>query len=356
MKESIINVMYASDDNFAEVLGVSIKSLICSTKSLLNIFVINQGILDINIEFLNELVKRTDHQIHFLDMPDFNKVLDCNIDISRYSMSMFSRLMVSTLLPEDIQRVIYLDCDTMVCEDLSELFKFNLNERTIGAVNDLRNIRYMKNLGIKNKGCYINSGVLLIDVEKYRRKKYMEMFLKAIKKYNGLLEFPDNDLICMLMYDDITLLPLKYNVFSIVYACKYNELKTLRHPSKMPIKEEYQEALSKPVIVHFTTCVFFINRPWNSFCNHPLTEKYQNIRSITPWGKYSLRRTQVTGKVSLEMKLIGLLPKKISEMFFGIIHAYCKPTIQYFTKKRYRKMFSENGIKELKNYEFNELS
>ena len=207
-----MNILYASDDNFAKVLGVSLYSLLISnSKDIENIFVISQNISKKNVNKLNNIASIFNKKITFLQMPNFESILGKNVDIKRYSLSMFSRIIISMILPKNIDRILYLDCDTLINNNLSDLYNYNLGDKIVGAVNDYRSFYYQKNLNITKDNCYINSGVLLIDVKKYNENNCQDKLLNYIKKYNGLLEFPDNDAICSVLQDDICLLPLKYN-------------------------------------------------------------------------------------------------------------------------------------------------
>ncbi len=258
-----INYLYASDNNFAKVLGVSLYSL-CkfNYKNINNIYIISQDISVENKKRLNKISQDFNKKINFIEMPDFNKVLGEEADIKRYSASMFSRIIIDTLLPKEVEKIIYLDCDTLVNSDLTELWRIDLKNKVMGAVNDYRSVYYQRNLGIKDNNCYINSGVLLIDVNLYRKKEYEKKLILEIKKFNGAFEFPDNDAICRVMQDDIVLLPLKYNVSSIFYMTKLEELKKIRKPNIINSDIEIENSKKNPSVIHFTTCFLMNGRPW----------------------------------------------------------------------------------------------
>ena len=325
IKEKKCNYLYAADDNFAKVLGVSIYSLCEKNKDYIDcIYIISQGISKKNKDNLNVISNQFACKIEFIEMPNFDQILEEKTDIKRYSLSMFSRILIDTLLPKDLKKIIYLDCDTMVNSELLDLWEYDLQNNTIGAVNDYRSIYYQKNLKISKSNCYINSGVLLINVELYRQRLYEKKIIQIIKQYNGIFEFPDNDAICKVMQDDMVLLPLKFNVSSVFFMTSIDELKILRKPNIIDSDDIIEESKEKPSIIHFTTCFLMDGRPWIKGCNHPLVDEYLKIYKKTPWKKEDL----LENRKGFKRSIVKIIPRKILIHLCGILHAYIKPYFQ----------------------------
>lgn len=331
-----IDYLYAADNNFAKVLGTSLYSLCMKNcDNIKKVHIISQEISDENKQKIQAISKKFNIKINFIEMPNFNKILGKQVDIKRYSASMFSRIMISSLLPNDIKKIIYLDCDTLIMKNLKELWNYDLNGKIIGAVNDYRSIYYQKNLKITSNNCYINSGVLLIDLEKYRKNEYEKKLIDIIEKYNGIFEFPDNDAICKVLQNDIQLLPLKYNVSSVFFMTTEKELKKLRRPHIVYDDATIIEAKKNPSIVHFTTCFLMKGRPWLKRCNHPLTQEYIKIYEQTPWKDEELSDEKSNLKKKIKYMIVKILPRKVLIFLSGIMHAYIKPYVQ---KRKYKKV------------------
>lgn len=332
----MVDFLYASDDNYAKVLGVSLLSLCIHNKDIINnIYVVSQNISIDNKEKLSSITNKYGIKIIFIEIDSFNKYFDKDIDIKRYSLSMFSRILADKLLPNDIKRIIYLDCDTLINDNLLDLYNINLNEKTIGAVNDYRSIYYQKNLDIKKNNCYINSGVLLIDLDKYRNNNYSKKIIDCIKKYNGIFEFPDNDAICKVLQDDIFLLPIKYNMISVFYMTNNKELKILRKPHIMDDDKIISISKKNPSIIHFTTMFLMNGRPWYLNCNHPYANRYKELYKLTPWGQEELPIFKKSFKKKIINLIIKITPRFILIRIVGLIHAYIKP---FFQSYNYRKV------------------
>ena len=116
----------------------------------------------------------------------------------RFPKEMYYRIFAAKYLPEDVDRVLYLDPDIIVNGSLNELYEIPLGEKYFAAASHNGIMMRLFNgarLGLK-RGCpYVNSGVLLINLEKLRQElKYEEVFYYIQKKKRRLL-LPDQDVI-----------------------------------------------------------------------------------------------------------------------------------------------------------------
>lgn len=335
-----MNIVYASDDNFADVLAVSLVSLLENNKNnTVNVYIISQDISDKNKERIISSAQNYQCLIEFINMPNISQIIGETVDIKRYSESMFSRILLGTLLPSEVTKAIYIDCDTLVLDSLSQLWDTDLKGKTIGAIRDSRNIRYSQNLGIKSSNYYVYSGMLVMDLEKYRKLCYQVKLVDAIKEYNGILDFPDNDIICKLLQDDIYYLPLRYNIISLFYMCKYNEISAARWPQYMYTEDEVNSAIRKPCIVHFDTFFMVNGRPWMQNCDHKMTPVYLKYREKTAWANEPLRPSSMTNKRRLIQIVRKIVPRFIFIRLIGVMHGLIRPLLQ---KKRLTRCRNES--------------
>lgn len=258
-----MHFLYACNEGFSDVLKTSVESLLeLHGHRRITVHVVGEGLSDQTCSEISAMFESSSQTVVFVPMPNYGELLGGFIDPKRFSYSAFSRLFVDDLVGHDVERVIYLDCDTIVTAPLDDLWDFELNGAVIGAVDDCRNWRYLRNLGLPSSATYINSGVLLIDVIKFREESWQKEFREGMVAYNGLLEFPDNDLICMLMQDRLAVLPPKYNMISPARFCSYRELSWLRRPHDYYDLAEIEDAVRAPSVVHYTTFFGVRGRPW----------------------------------------------------------------------------------------------
>ncbi|WP_420174900.1 glycosyltransferase family 8 protein [Luteococcus sp. OSA5] len=112
-----------------------------------------------------------------------------------YTRAVYVPLLLPKVLPKSVNRTIYLDCDTLVLGSLDELWGMDLGGRGIAAVRDryVQNISsrfgvsFWRELGICPELRYFNSGVMLVDVQLWRRESVTE-------RARVLLEHFDNDI------------------------------------------------------------------------------------------------------------------------------------------------------------------
>jgi len=120
------------------------------------------------------------------------------------------RLLISSYLPKDIQRIIYLDSDIMVTADLGELFHTDMRGHPIAAVQDagMRQI-YCEGLGLDARH-YFNAGVLLIDLTQWCEPAHRALALFAEK--GATYPCLDQDVLNIVFKDNWLELDGKWNV------------------------------------------------------------------------------------------------------------------------------------------------
>jgi len=133
--QSLISIVIASDDNYVPHLGALVASIVANTSSdrVLDLLILDGGISDSNRDLLKRLVPAKAGEVSFVPMQDeFN---DYFVHM-HFSRTTFYRLVLENLLPSR-DRIIYVDCDTIVLGDLSRLWDLDLEGKPIAAVPDL---------------------------------------------------------------------------------------------------------------------------------------------------------------------------------------------------------------------------
>jgi len=116
----------------------------------------------------------------------------------RFPKEMYYRIFAAKYLPENVDRVLYLDPDIIVNGSLNELYEMPLGENYFAAASHNGKIMRLINglrLGLKEGTPYINSGVLLINLELLRREQNYEDVFEYIKEKKKKLFLPDQDVI-----------------------------------------------------------------------------------------------------------------------------------------------------------------
>ena len=132
-----------------------------------------------------------------------------------WTRSTFFRLDIHKDLDESIKKAIYIDCDTLVMKDLSDLFSIELGDNYCGGVIDRSAddiIYWLNELGYNDLDFYINSGVLLLNLEKWRADKVSSRISKFLEEHYKELRFVDQDVINILFAKKIKKLSIDYNL------------------------------------------------------------------------------------------------------------------------------------------------
>lgn len=135
-------------------------------------------------------------------------------DYSRWSPVIFYRLIACSIFP-NIDKLLYLDSDTLVCGDLSELFNTNISNYALGAVRDMAptedannpNGKYVREFAENHlqNDVYFNSGILLMNLKNMAKNQQLLLDVKVPLKY------PDQDILNVGLHKQIKPLTLKYN-------------------------------------------------------------------------------------------------------------------------------------------------
>lgn len=320
-----MNVVYGCDERYAPILYVSISSLFNENRNLIiNVYVINENISKKSKQNIEKLISGK-HNIIWLSMINMTKEIKSKIYLDRGSKAQYARIFIDKYLSKNIHRVLYLDCDTLIMGSLSELWETNLNHKTFGACLDAFNGAYNANLGLSKDSFLINSGVMLIDLDLWRKREKETQAVKILNKYHGKIQQGDQGLLDILVQKDLKILDPRFNCVNGYFEFTYDEWIKYRKPGKSYCSI-YDEALIKsavehPSIVHFTSS-FLNNRPWIMNAKHKFLKEW--IDEI----KKSDFEITFQNKKSLLKIIFEKLPRKFAVSLFGILQAHIRPLIR----------------------------
>ena len=261
MKRDELNIIYAADDEFAKYMAVSIKSLISNTKTFCNIYIIGN---------LNPYIEENIKQMEVQDMCKItfvhyntnllNAFKDIKIN-AHLSITTYCRLLAHILLP-DISKAIYIDADSIVLRDLSELFNIDLQSYLYAGSEDFA-FQYFKNrFSIPSTGVYVNCGILLINLDELRKFDSLSQMTEFALKNSSLIQTGDQDIINGTFYDRIKIISYRYNFYYEQFAKNRKFIPTNR--------KDYEDSIKEPVIIHFVGAI----KPWHIDALQQLNHKY----------------------------------------------------------------------------------
>lgn len=319
-----MNILYQSDDNYAVYMGVSICSLLENNKNVdeINIFIIDDAISEDNKNKLQSMVLEYKRNIMFLNT---DKVLREQAIVEafeyvgmRKNTHSYLKMFLDILLPEFIDRIIYIDCDTAVTGDLQELFSCDMNGKTVGMVMDSLVIKSKCSIGFGNEDKYYNSGIILVDLNAWKKRECSKRIfnhVKNIRTYGTI----DQDVLNVELKNEILTLPIEYNLQPIHLEYSYAIYTSIfKHGCKYYSESEIIGAVKNPKIIHYLR--YIGESPWHIGNVHPGAIYFDKYLKRTPW-KNLQKKCSNRGKIlKLEKWMYLHLPKKIFLFIFYIVH------------------------------------
>ena len=171
----------------------------------------------------DDFTKQNDKYVTFIGLSNFTPLKENKANNgAAWSFISMARVYFAWLLPNE-DRVIYLDLDTMVQGDLSELWNMDLQGKEIAGVVDTHVEDEHNTPYIENPSVYINSGVMLMDLKRLRENYTTEKMDHLLHTWP--LRYPDQD--CINLTCDIMQIDCKWNSG---YATAFSEHPIISHP------------------------------------------------------------------------------------------------------------------------------
>lgn len=288
-------VVYAADENYVPYAALSMESAMRHSSRPLDFVLLATG--DVSADAVAKLEElfvhyRDQGTLRIISMGDSFKEYDRLVSHITYAACF--RLLLPDLL-RDVDRCLYIDCDTLVHGDLNELFAHSLDGFYFAGVPArgyyLKKEEHRKRLGLKSdEFAYCNSGVLLMNLEKMRADGISAQLIDALS--NGWA-CADQDALNAVCEGAIKELPLKCNAMVLYFDDRYASLKALVDPS------EFEEAEQRPVIIHYACDT----KPWNGG-GIPFSDEWHRFAGDSVagalWGLENEENTSMAGKKAID--------------------------------------------------------
>ena len=323
-----MNVMYAADDHYAELMGVSMLSLLEQNKQVEEIcfYIVVDHVSPENIAKIQSLVQQYGRKVEFFEKPNIKKLLGVELKTLRWSDSAYSRLFLKELFgdPPFIKKLLYLDCDTLILSSLQELWETDVENFLGAACLECMSNMHKKILGRKKEDNYFNSGVLLLNVDRWVKEDVQTSVIEFIRKHNGKTEYVDQGVINGVVCDRFCLVAPRYNLTSLAYDFTYEEMQIYRKPEFGYSRQAWEAAIKNPAVIHFTTSFLSI-RPWFEGSKHPYAELWREYHANSPWRDTPMRKMKNYEKHERIVKIYHAMPSWLAVRIAGFMHSYVKP-------------------------------
>jgi lipopolysaccharide biosynthesis glycosyltransferase len=283
-----LSVVYSSDNHYAQHLGVSLLSLFENNKHFdqIDVFLFENSMSKENKEKLMLVSQRYNRNLTYIDFTVLSDKLKLSIG-SSISVNSYARLLLSSVL-DHLDKVIYLDCDSIINHSLSDLWNLDIHEYYAAGVLDTVSDHTKARINLDRNSAYINAGMMLINLHKWREEDVENKFIRFIDLHGGQVFHHDQGTINGVLHTKFLLLHPKYNAMTTFFTMTREEMMAYYGLYQYYTEFELNEAVRHPVFVHFTPA--FVNRPWIEGCRHPLAELYTKYLDMSPWKGVSLSK------------------------------------------------------------------
>ncbi len=327
----MINILFCSDDKYAPKLAAAMGSLLAANKAVrrqLNIIIRTNDMSDMAVSELWNIAKRSGlerTQFHVFYTEELCRQLEKE-QVKKFKGSYlcyFKLFGLEKLVAETEERLLVIDCDTLICGSIWELYHFNLDEKAAAAVWEFpsRHTCHGKN----GLGEY-NTGVILYDMKKYKSLDIQRRLKEAVWTIPQEEWHTGDQAVFTLGLDGnhgglVKTLPLKYNFIMNQMFFSYEDFVYIRKvKNKYYSRQEYELARKHPCIVHLISGEF-LTAPWYYEGERSIKKIWDGYLKGTWWEKHP---DKVYEHLSVKQIITGCvcrmvywcLPGKISRRIF----------------------------------------
>lgn len=340
-----MNVVYASSDLYSELAGISIVSLFENNQNedAITVYIIDSGIQEDNKNKLYAVARQYGRKVVLLPGKDIESLAGTRINVNGHStvksLSTYYRLLLPSIIPETVDRIIYLDCDTIINDSLHELMELDMRGAFAMGADDCRGKLYRDEIDIPQDSIYINNGFLLIDLKAWRENNVEREFIDFIHAHAGVVTYDDEGVLNGVLgrRGKTGLLPLRYNTQVVFYSLCYDEIERYRHAVWAYTKEEVEDAVKNPAVIHFTSFFMAGTRVWNAEDNHPMRGRYLYYKSLSPWKDCPDWPDNRSAKKKISTRIYNAIPKPLLLRIFAVLHSNLYPRYRIALSKKAQK-------------------
>lgn len=327
------SIIYSINNAYVPYLWCNIKSLEDFSSSQCNVYILHSGISEQNMENILSLQKEN-VCIYFVDMRQHidKETQNAFALTEHFTIETYYRFFLPNIFP-DLDKVLYIDADTLVLYDIKELCDIDIGDNYLGVTHDCEIMRacaisgdeysdyFTKTLGVDVKQ-YFQAGVMIVNLKKWREDNITQKLIDGLKKIQTP-KFVDQDILNMICQKKVKFIPQNWNYtwhLPLIDKDYFNHIPT-------PYNLEYEQARFEPFIAHFTGNKM---KPVD-YPNLPAAKKFWEYAKDSPYyDQLMLCMVKNHEKCLKKIKKIRL--KILKYKFLNIL------TLGLFSKKYMRKI------------------
>lgn len=272
-----IHIVVATDSNYLIHTQTLLKSIEDNHKGHVTVHVLAFKLNDEEKSNLRDTVVAYEYRFYDMDDQYIKETLfaGCSQLHQDRSLAAFARLLIPKLLDVNIKRCIYMDVDAITLDSLSELYDLPIEDYAIAGVLDTNPQQRHASVGLAPENSYINTGLILWNLDYCRKTQVVNRFADFIREHNGVVDAMDQGTINGTLSKETLNIAPKFNVLTSFFQMNARQIVEL-YGVMTYSDTELSEAKVNPVFIHYTPNM--TTRPWVKNCKHPLKAEYWKYR------------------------------------------------------------------------------
>lgn len=303
-----LKISYSCNDGYVMQTGISLISLLENNKNFENItiYLISKNISNENIEVLKNISSQYHRKLIIINFDDIAYDLSVS-SVGRHIETIYTKIFFSRI--PDLDKVFYIDSDTIVTGSLSGLWDIDLDGYYMGMVETYTGNEARIQLGMHDKSPFYNDGVALCNVEYCRKNHLIDKCNQLIQSFDGNPPVLSEGVINKVCEGEILPISPKYNMMAGLY--QLIKLNSRYVSDRIGYSEtELIESANHPTVIHFLSG--FYNRPWNKGCKHPLKHEFYKYKEMSPWKNVGLKKVSLP----IKLKILGYILHLVGPTIF----------------------------------------
>jgi lipopolysaccharide biosynthesis glycosyltransferase len=261
---SHFDIVFCLDCNYVKPTLVTIRSILQTNNNLFFSFhIISDYLTNDLIDEIKKLTATNKSEIFFymIDSTIFKKLPTKE----HISILTYFRFVIPGVLPQNIKKVLYLDGDLIVVDSLSEFLNTEIDDYSLITALSTGDddLVCLKRLNIQSHYGYFCAGVLLINLEYWRKQNICEKLIECVSNSPpGFLALHDQDALNIILHKTKKTISARWNLTNTFFMHKYiwNSISSNKQAEK-----DIDCAVNNPAIIHFVGAI----KPWYYECTHP---------------------------------------------------------------------------------------